>query len=51
MEAIKGRHVNDEYQAQVEHLENTVRKFNEAWGTKRNVKAVLVWEKLRTVSA
>lgn len=50
-EAIKGRHVDDEYQYQVERLENAVRKFNEAWGARRNIKAVLVWETLRSVSA
>jgi hypothetical protein len=45
-DAVKGRHVDDEYQAQVEWLENSVRKVNEAWGTSRNIKAVLVWESL-----
>ncbi|HUW65300.1 MAG TPA: hypothetical protein VMW83_11540 [Spirochaetia bacterium] len=50
-EAIKGRHVDEEYRAQVERLENTVRKFNESWGTRRNIKAVLVWESLKAASA
>jgi len=48
-EAIKGRHVDEEYRVQVERLENSVRKFNEAWGTKR--KAVLVWESVQAASA
>ena len=43
-EAVKGRNADDEYQAQVERLENTIRKFNETWGDKRNIKAVLVWK-------
>jgi hypothetical protein len=35
----------------VERLENTVWKFNETWGTRRDIKAVLVWESLKAVSA
>ncbi len=50
-EAIKGRQADEEYRAQVERLENTVRKFNEAWGTKRNIKAALLWQSLGAVSA
>ncbi|MDA8334943.1 MAG: hypothetical protein M0Z41_08140 [Peptococcaceae bacterium] len=50
-EAIKDRPVDEEYRAQVERLENTVRKFNETWGTRRNIKAVLIWESLGEISA
>ncbi|MDA8335928.1 MAG: HNH endonuclease signature motif containing protein [Peptococcaceae bacterium] len=50
-EAIKGRHVDEEYRVQMERLENTVRKFNETWETRRNIKAVLVWESLKAASA
>jgi hypothetical protein len=50
-EAIKGRNVDEEYRAQMERLENTVRKFNETWGTRRNIKATLVWESFKAVSA
>jgi len=50
-EAVKDRHVDDEYRTQVERLENSVKKFNEAWGTRRNIKAVLVWETVGEISA
>ncbi|MDA8335367.1 MAG: HNH endonuclease signature motif containing protein [Peptococcaceae bacterium] len=50
-EAIKGRHVDDGYRFQVERLESTVRKFNETWGTRGNIKAVLVWESFKAASA
>ena len=43
-EAVKGRPAKEEYRAQVERLENSVRRFNETWGTRRNVRVVLVWE-------
>lgn len=32
------------YRASVERVEQAVRKFNEAWETRRNIKASLVWE-------
>ena len=44
--ARKDRRVDEEYRDQVERLENMVRRFNEAWGATRNVRAVLVWESL-----
>ena len=45
-EAIKARHVDEEYGAQVERLENTIRKFNRTWGTRGDIKAVLIRENL-----
>jgi len=44
-DAIRGRHVDDEYRSQVERLAKAVRKCNDTWGGKGNIRAVLIWER------